>query len=66
MVAFQGIQGLTQTDWAKKTGISQPNISALESNTRQMGQERAILIARALKVPIAVLLFPEFDIEKVA
>jgi transcriptional regulator with XRE-family HTH domain len=60
------LQGFTQSDLAKKTGISQSNISALESNARQMGRERAIVFARALKVHPAVLLFPDFDIEKVA
>lgn len=59
-------QGMTQADLARKTGISQSNISALESNARQMGRERAIVFARTLKVHPAVLLFPDFDIEKVA
>ncbi len=59
-------QGLTQTDLANITGISQSNISALESNTRQIGRERAIIFANALKVHPAVLLFPDFDVGKVA
>jgi len=59
-------QGLTQADLASITGISQSNISALESNARQMGRERAIIFARALKVHPAVLLFPDFDVAKVA
>lgn len=60
------LQGLTQADLAEQTGISQSNISALESNTRQMGRERAIVFARALKVHPAVLLFPDFDMGEVA
>lgn len=60
------LQGLTQADLAKKTGISQSNISALEGNARQMGRERAIVFAKALRVHPAVLLFPDFDMEKVA
>jgi transcriptional regulator with XRE-family HTH domain len=60
------LQGLTQADLAKITGISQSNISALESNTRQMGRGRAIVFAKALKVHPAVILFPDFDMEKVA
>ena len=59
-------QGLTQVDLAKITGISQSNIAALEGNARKMGRERAIVFAKALKVHPAVLLFPDFDIEKVA
>ena len=59
-------QGLTQADLAKITGINQSNISALESNARQIGRERAIVLATALKVHPAVLLFPDFDMVKVA
>lgn len=60
------LQELTQADLAKITGISQSNISALESNARQMGRERAIIFAKALKVHPSVLLFPDFDTQKVA
>lgn len=60
------LQGLTQADLAKLSGISQSNISALECNARQLGRERAIIFAKALKVHPAVLLFPDFDMEKVA
>jgi len=60
------LQGLTQNELAHLTGINQSNISALESNQRQMGRERAIVLAKALKVHPAVLLFPDFDIANVA
>jgi transcriptional regulator with XRE-family HTH domain len=60
------LQGLTQTDLAKITGIPQSNISALESNARQMGRERAIIFSKALNVHPAVLLFPDFEIKEVA
>lgn len=60
------LQGLRQADLAKLTGISQSNISALEANARQLGRERAMVLARALKVHPAVLLFPDFDIQEVA
>ena len=59
-------QGLTQGALAKITGISQSNISALECNDRQMGRERAIVFAKALKVHPAVLLFPDFEVSRVA
>lgn len=60
------LQGLTQSQLAHKTGITQSNISALENNTKQMGRESAIIFSKALKVHPAVLLFPDFDIGKVA
>jgi transcriptional regulator with XRE-family HTH domain len=60
------LQELSQNDLAKKTGISQSNISAIENGSRQMGRERAMVLARALRVHPAVLLFPDFDISDVA
>lgn len=60
------LQGLSQSDLSELTGISQSNISALENNARQMGRERALVLAKALKVHPAVLLFPNFDVTKVA
>lgn len=59
-------QGLTQAELASMTGISQSNISSLENNATQMGRERAIVFATALKVHPAVLLFPDYDIKHVA
>lgn len=60
------LQGLTQIELARKAGMTQSNIAAMESNQRKMGRERAIVLAKALKVHPAVLLFPDFDISKVA
>lgn len=60
------LQWLSQNDLAGLTGISQSNLSAMEGNLRQMGRERAIVLAKALKVHPAVLLFPDFDVSKVA
>ena len=60
------LQGLTQSELAELTGIPQSNISALESGTRQMGRERALVLAKALHVHPAVLLFPDFDMRQVA
>ena len=60
------LQGLRQGDLAELTGIAQSNISALENGTRQFGRERALVLAAALHVHPAVLLFPDFDIDKAA
>ncbi|OGT66909.1 MAG: hypothetical protein A3J38_01385 [Gammaproteobacteria bacterium RIFCSPHIGHO2_12_FULL_45_9] len=60
------LQGLSQSELAYVTGISQSNISALENGTRQMGRERALTFAKALRVHPAVLLFPDFDMAQVA
>ena len=60
------LQELSQGELAKLTGLSQSNISALETNARQIGRERALVLAKALKVYPAVILFPDFDIREVA
>ena len=57
------LQGLSQNELSDLTGISQPNLSALENGARQLGRERAILLARALRVHPAVLLFPDYQME---
>jgi len=60
------LQHLSQNELAEITGISQSNISALEKGSRQMGRERALVLAKALRVHPAVLLFPDFDMNAVA
>lgn len=60
------LQDLSQNQLADITGIAQSNISAIENGSRQLGRERAIVIAKALHVHPAVLLFPDFEMEKVA
>jgi transcriptional regulator with XRE-family HTH domain len=55
------LQNLSQNDLVRLTDISQPNISAIENGTKQLGRERALVLARALHVHPAVLLFPDFD-----
>ena len=60
------LQGLSQNQLAELTGITQSNISALETGARQLGRERAIILAKALRVHPAVLLFPDFDMRDVA
>ena len=60
------LQGLSQSQLADLTGISQANISAIETDTRRLGRERALVLARALKVHPAVILFPDFTMEEVA
>lgn len=60
------LQGLSQSELAELAGMSQSNISALESGTRQIGRERSLVLAKALKVHPAVILFPDFDLIEVA
>ena len=56
------LQELTQSQLAAMSGIAQANISALETGEQQMGRDRALVLAKALCVHPAVLLFPDFDV----
>ncbi|MCX6125090.1 MAG: helix-turn-helix transcriptional regulator [Proteobacteria bacterium] len=60
------LQGLSQVDLARLTDISQSNLSAMETDARQIGRERALVLAKALKVHPAVIIFRDFDINEVA
>lgn len=60
------LQELSQSELAELAGMSQSNISALESGARQIGRERSLALSKALKVHPAVILFPDFDLEEVA
>jgi ribosome-binding protein aMBF1 (putative translation factor) len=55
---------LSQNQLAQKTQIPQSTISAIENNRIKLGVERAKTLARALKVHPAVLLFPNWDVDK--
>lgn len=60
------LQGLSQNELAELSGISQSNLSALENDRCQLGRDRAITLAKILKVHPAVLLFPDFDMDSAA
>jgi len=55
------LQGLSQNELARLTGIPQATISAIENNRVSLGVERAKVLARALKCHPAVLVFPGWD-----
>ncbi len=58
------LQGLSQNQLADLTGIPQSTISAIENDRVNLGVERAKVLARALKVHPAVLVFPGWDVGK--
>jgi len=57
------LQGLSQNDLSELTDISQSNLSALENDARQLGRNTAIVLAKALHVHPAVLLFPGYQVD---
>ena len=60
------LQGLSQNELAEITNIPQSNISALESGSKQLGRDRALILAKALRVHPAVILFPDYDMHLAA
>ncbi len=58
------LQELSQNQLAALSGIPQSTISAIERDRVNLGIERAKVLARALKVHPAVLVFPNWDIER--
>jgi transcriptional regulator with XRE-family HTH domain len=58
------LQGLSQTELSKLTGIPQSTISAIENDKVNLGIERAKVIARALKCHPAVLVFPGWEVRQ--
>lgn len=57
------LQELTQADLARMTGMTQANISSMESGRQQIGRDRALVLAKALKVHPAVIMFPNYRVE---
>lgn len=58
------LQGLTQSELARRTKIRQPTILAIENDTINLGVERAKTLARVLQCHPAVLVFPGLDVNK--
>ncbi len=58
------LQKLSQNELARRTGIPQPTISAIENGRIRLGVERAKVLARSLMCHPAVLVFPGWEIER--
>lgn len=58
------LQGMSQNDLARATGIPQSTISAIENDRVNLGVERAKTLARVLDCHPAVLVFPNWESEK--
>lgn len=59
------LQGYSQNELARRTGIPQATLSAIENDRIRLGVDRAKVIATALKCHPAVLVFPGWEIGKV-
>ena len=58
------LQGMSQNDLARETGMPQSTISAIENDRVNLGVERAKTLARVLKCHPAVLVFPNWETGK--
>jgi transcriptional regulator with XRE-family HTH domain len=58
------LQGLSQNDLSRLTGIPQTTISAIENDRVRLGVERAKVLAQALKCHPAVLVFPGWELPR--
>ncbi|HXX81621.1 MAG TPA: helix-turn-helix transcriptional regulator [Thermodesulfovibrionales bacterium] len=63
------LKGWTQSELARRCGISATNISLLENEKVEIGKKRAEQIAKAFGIHPAIIMFPEYEgseIRKVA
>ena len=58
------LQGYSQNELARRTGIPQATLSAIENDRVRLGVERAKSLARALKCHPAVLVFPGWEVAR--
>jgi len=64
--ALRELQGMTQKELAEAVGMAQSHISAMENGSSNIGCDRALALAKVLRVHPAVILFPDFDIRMIA
>ncbi|MDT8322172.1 MAG: helix-turn-helix transcriptional regulator [Xanthomonadales bacterium] len=55
------LQGMSQNDVSRLSGIPQSTISAIENDRINLGVERAKTLARVLRCHPAVLVFPGWE-----
>lgn len=58
------LQEMSQNELAKRSGLPQSTISAIENDRVALGVERAKALARALKCHPAVLVFPGWELKE--
>lgn len=58
------LQGYSQNELARRTGIPQGTISAIENDRIRLGVERAKILAQALQCHPAVLVFPGWEVAR--
>lgn len=59
------LKGWTQSELAKRSGVSATNISTLEHDRLDIGKRRAVQLAEAFGVHPAIIMFPEYEAEAI-
>ncbi len=58
------LQGYSQNELSRLTGIPQATLSAIENDRVRLGVERAKVLAQALSCHPAVLVFPGWEVAR--
>jgi len=58
------LQGYSQNELSRRTGIPQATLSAIENDRVRLGIERAKILGRALRCHPAVLVFPGWEVAR--
>ena len=66
IVMLRSLKGWTQEQLARKSGIAATNLSRLENGHLSLGKQRAVVLAKALGVHPATLMFPDIPMQKAA
>lgn len=59
------LQGYSQNELARRTGIPQATLSGIEHDRIRLGVDRAKILAKALQCHPAVLVFPGWEVGNV-
>jgi transcriptional regulator with XRE-family HTH domain len=60
VVEFRETLGLSQRETARRAGMSQCHLSAVENGKKMLGFRRLVLLARALETTVEKLIGPSF------
>lgn len=58
------LKGWTQKELAKRSGISETNLSLLENDKVDIGKKRAEQLAKAFSIHPAIIMFPEYETQE--
>jgi transcriptional regulator with XRE-family HTH domain len=61
MRMLRELMNWTQKELAKRSGISEPNLSLLENDKIDLGKKRAEQLAKAFGIHPAIIMFPEYE-----